>query len=181
MLNDVMDIPIATSAILSSLVTEKCHDCHGNTASAQMMFDNLLQPTGSTLRAWLNQTSYVAANENCQKANILQVSTHALRGVATILLECSQWYHSQLHQYASSWRLSPLLILLLGDVPRLLRVLQDELLPLSFQLLDHMTIEQLLGLQDDVRIEHDKIVKVTALIRVSAHGFSTHIGYCCCW
>lgn len=70
-----------------------------------------------------------------------------------------------------------MLILLLGDVPRLLRVLQDELLPLSFQLLDHMTIEQLLGLQDDVRIEHDKIVKVMALIRVSAHSFNIHIGY----
>jgi len=170
MSHDVMTTPTATSAILSSLVTEKCHhDCHGNTTSAQMIFGKLLQPLCSTLKAWLNET-HITANENCQKANILQVSTHVLRGVASILLECNQWYHSRLHQNLSNWRLSPLLLLLLGDVPCLLRVLQDELHPLNSQLLDHMTTLQLSGLLDDVRREHDKISEVTALFRVSVHG-----------
>ncbi|XP_065917302.1 uncharacterized protein [Dysidea avara] len=161
----------ATSAILSSLVTEKCHDCHGNTASAHMIVDNLLQPTCATLKAWLSQTPHITANENCQKANVLQVSTHVLRGVARILLECNQWYHSRLHQHFSNWGLSPLLLLLLGDLPHLLRVLQEELLPISTQLLDHVTTEQLSGLQDDVRMEHDKIVEVMALIKEQLFGF----------
>lgn len=171
--HDIMTTPIAISDTLTSLITDKCHDCHGNTATAHTIIDNLLQPTCVTLKAWLSHTSHIVANQNCQIANILQVSTHVFRGVASTLQKCSQWYRSQLHQHVSNWGLSPLLLMLLGDLPRLLRVLQDELLPLISQLLDHMSDDQLSGLQYDVRLEHDKITEVTALIRVSVHDGSS--------
>ena len=161
---DVILLLIVTCKILTLLLTDKClqYDSHGNTLTAYTIINDLLQPCCSLLGAWLSHTQFIS----CLQANAIQVKVYLLRGVANVLHECSQWYHSQLHRYITNWQLEQFLLLLMGDLPLLLTFLQQQLLPLvSSHLVGVAT--QLQVLVDDVQREHNKLTKQCALIRVS--------------
>ena len=114
---------------------------------------------------WLNSLNHTHLT-SCLQANALQVKVDVLRGVVTVLQDCSQWYHCQLHQYISSWQLQSFLSILMGELPLLLTFMQQQFLPLINSHLVGVA-DQLQVLVDDVKKEHEKLTKQFILIKVS--------------
>lgn len=163
---DVIVLLIVTCKILTLLLTDKClqYGSHGNTLTAHVMINDLLQPCSSVLAMWLQSFSHTHFT-NCLQANALQVKLHLIRGVANVLQDCSQWYQCQLYRFINSWRLQSFVLLLMGDLPLLLTFMQQQLLPLvNSQLVG--VANQLQVLVDDTQKEHEKLLKQCTLIKV---------------
>ena len=164
---DITILLIVTCRISTLLLTDKClqYGCHGSTLTTHTIINDLLQPCCSILGVWLQSLSHTHFT-HCLQANAIQVKIHVLRGVANLLQDCNQWYHSQLHRYISNWQLEQLLLLLMGDLPLLLTFMQQQILPLvNSQLVG--VANQLQVLVDDLQREYDKLTMQCALFRVS--------------
>ena len=169
---DVIILLIVTCKISTLLLTDKCqqYGSHGNTVTAHTIANGLLQPSYSILASCSSSHTHFTTY---LQANAMPVKIHLLRGVANVLQDCNQWYHSQLHRYISNWQLQQFLLLLMGDLPLLLTFMQQQLLPLvSDQIVG--VANQLQVLVDDVQREHERLIKQCALFRVSFNSLSMH-------
>lgn len=163
----VIILLIVTCKISTLLLTEKCQQCgsHGNTLTAYTIVNDLLQPCCSIFAMWQQSFSHTHFT-SCLQANAVQVKLYLLRGVANVLQDCIQWYHSQLHRYINSWHMQSFILLLMGDLPLLLNFMQQQLLPLvNSQLVG--VANQLQILVDDSEREYARLIKQCVLIRVS--------------